>query len=245
MPSEISSKSSRVLAFATKHWFLTLAVSLLVVVLGWKSIWAFVTDPRVNPNPRQKIVIEGTFPFSAGVELRLVAGFSVENPACVSNDRLFGVIGTGGKNYKRFGYVLPIEKLPNDRYRTEFYVDHLQPGFCDWSYGSLTEDSYDPTLGPPRQRIQPLMSGFPLRVQRETMYCTHTTSKLPHLKGRRGFGCGPQFMDFPNSHTPSPYNPLISEYPGAAQLDFSMAHSPEPKGANDVGYRGNPTAAAR
>jgi hypothetical protein len=229
MPSEIPSKSSRVLAFAAKHWFLTLAVSLIVAILSWKSIWAFVTDPRVNPNPRQKIVIEGTFPFSAGVELRLVAGFSVENPTCVSNDRLFGVIGTGGKNYKRFGYVLPIEKLPNDRYRTEFYVDHLLPGFCDWSYGSLTEDSYDPRLGPHRPQIQPLMSGFPLRVQRETMHCAHSTYKVTAFKEKRGFSCGPRFSDSHNSHTPSPYNPMISEYPGAAQLDFSMDSLPTPQ----------------
>ena len=120
-------------AWCKKHWFVSGFLALMVVYAVVLQLY----KPSVNPNPKRKIVMSGTFPYDRGFELKLDLRFSTADPDCQETLLTLGLF-PAAKVKQRWQTDVPVKKIGENRYSAEIAFDHLLPGRCQWTYAGMT-----------------------------------------------------------------------------------------------------------
>lgn len=114
-------------SWVMRHKLLTLAGLFLLAALAHY----FVTRPVDNPQPQKKLVVQGSFPYDKGLELRVEATYYSESVNCRQTARAFFIFPQAEVAREAWRTV-PVLREGGNRYRFEFYEDAVLPGFCDW-----------------------------------------------------------------------------------------------------------------
>lgn len=123
--SDAASASSR--SWVMRHKLLTFAVAFLLAAL----LHYLVTRPVDNPQPQKKLLVQGSFPYDQGWDLRIEASYYSRNPTCRQTARAFFIFPQAEVAREAWRTV-PVVREVGDRYRFEFHEDAMLPGFCDW-----------------------------------------------------------------------------------------------------------------
>lgn len=110
-----------------RHKLLTFAAVFLLAALTNY----LVTRPEDNPQPKKKLLVQGSFPYEKGWDLRIKASYYSRNPTCRQTARAFFIFPQAEVTREAWRTV-PVVREENNRYRFEFHEDALLPGFCDW-----------------------------------------------------------------------------------------------------------------
>jgi hypothetical protein len=119
--------SAKTQSWMMRHKLLTLAS--LFVLAG--LVHYLVTRPVDNPQPQRKQIVQGSFPYDKGWELRIEASYYSNNPTCKQTARAFFFFPQAEVSREAWR-TIPVVREDGNRYRFEFYEDAIQPGFCDW-----------------------------------------------------------------------------------------------------------------
>jgi len=120
------------IAWCKKHWLFSGFLALVVVY----AVVLQLAKPSVNPDPKRKIVMSGTFPYDRGFELKLDISFSTANPDCDETLRTLGLF-PAAKVRQTWVTDVPVKKIGENRYSAEIAFDHLLPGRCQWTYAGM------------------------------------------------------------------------------------------------------------
>jgi hypothetical protein len=108
-------------------WVLLAAIVCVLYGYSW------LMTPSTNPNPREKILIRGVFPFDQGLELKFQEGYHTRNPICEYTARVFFFFPQA-KVSREIGLpLISVRRIADTKYETEIFRDRLSPGFCDWT----------------------------------------------------------------------------------------------------------------
>lgn len=105
--------------------------SFVAVFLVAALVHYLVTRPVDNPQPQKKLVVQGSFPYDRGLELRVEATYYSESVNCRQTARAFFIFPQAEVSREAWRTV-PVVREDGNRYRFEFYEDAMLPGFCDW-----------------------------------------------------------------------------------------------------------------
>lgn len=114
-------------SWVTRHKLLSLAAVFLLAAM----VHYLITRPVDNPQPQQKLVVRGSFPYDKGLELRVEAAYYSESVNCRQTARAFFIFPQAEVASEAWRTV-PVLREGGNRYRFEFYQDAVLPGFCDW-----------------------------------------------------------------------------------------------------------------
>jgi hypothetical protein len=149
-----------------RHWVITTIIILGLLFVGYR----WLMSPHINPDPKQKILIRGQFPFSQGLDLKLHVTYQSRNPICKQTVRVFWIIpATSTKVDRLSALYLPTRREGEDRYSAEVMLDHFFPGLCDWQYGGMGYGFSGGKIGP--SSITHGMSPFPVQKKTLTYVC--------------------------------------------------------------------------
>ncbi|MES2771294.1 MAG: hypothetical protein V4623_04845 [Pseudomonadota bacterium] len=128
--------AKRLKTWLRRHPFSSLLLALIVLYTLYTSIESWIMGPNINAHPQQKVVIEGSFPFGLGFDLILQPSYGSKNPSCKRTARAFLIFPMREVN-RRMVLPFSVQRLGNDRYRAEYFLDYVAPGFCDWQNTGL------------------------------------------------------------------------------------------------------------
>jgi hypothetical protein len=110
-----------------RHKLLTFAAVFLLAAL----VHFLVARPVNNPQPQKKLLVQGSFPYDRGWELKIEASYYSSNPTCRQTARAFFIFPQAEVTREAWRTV-SVMRDGGNRYRFEFYEDAVLPGFCDW-----------------------------------------------------------------------------------------------------------------
>lgn len=122
-----ASKSTKKRSWLMRHWLLSLAGLFLVAGL----FHYLIMHPVDNPRPQKRQIVQGSFPYDKGWELRIEASYYSNNPTCKQTARAFFLFPQAEVSREAWR-TIPVVREEGNRYRFEFYEDAMQSGFCDW-----------------------------------------------------------------------------------------------------------------
>lgn len=86
--------------------------------------------PDINPHPKEKLKIYGTFPFEKDLKLDMGLLFLTTNPKCDE-----GIFSAGPRFGQRFMKLFPVT-IKGGKYESDIYLDNYRSGACEWkAYG--------------------------------------------------------------------------------------------------------------
>jgi hypothetical protein len=124
---EPSVESADKRSWGVRHKLLTFAITFLLAA----AFHYLVTRPVDNPQPQKKLLVQGSFPYDKGLELRIDATYYSESVSCRQTARAFFIFPQAEVAHEAWRNV-PVVREGGNRYRFEFYPDAVLPGFCDW-----------------------------------------------------------------------------------------------------------------
>ena len=146
-------------------------VVLIAFVLGLVALYGakeWLFSPNINPNPTQRIVMHGSFPFDNGFSLQLQVSFTSNNPTCRQVERAFLIFAAANVD-RTIRFKTKIVKTGNSQYETDIYLDYVAPGFCDWQYSGM---SYNISGGPITHGLYSALGDIPKKTKMAIFQCS-------------------------------------------------------------------------
>jgi hypothetical protein len=106
-------------------------IAVLLVAILIHDLAARSDRPEDNPQPRQRRLVQGSFPYDRGWELRIETSHYSRNPACRKTAKAFFLFPQAEVTRQAWR-TLPVMRDGGNRYRFEFFDDAILPGECDW-----------------------------------------------------------------------------------------------------------------
>jgi hypothetical protein len=113
-------------------WLIVLAILALLTF----AVQHWMFTPLINPNPQQKVVVRGTFPYDQGWDLKITTSFYSSNPECKVAARAFFLFKAADVSRKVF-VDIPVTREGGNRYSFTYYEDYFTPGYCKWKQGFI------------------------------------------------------------------------------------------------------------
>lgn len=126
----VDTVAGRVWAWAMRHKVLS-GIGVLLVVILIHDLTAMSGRPQDNPQPMQRRLVQGSFPYDLGWDLRIEVSYYTRDPACKRTARAFGVFKQAEVTREAWR-TLPVVRDGGNRYHFEFFDDAILPGECDW-----------------------------------------------------------------------------------------------------------------
>lgn len=113
------------------RWWLLSLVSLAAVCV---SVSAWMQVPSLNPNPKNKVTLEGTFPYSKGLRAHAFLRVRSTSWVCESSNLLGRLFVSSRVQPRPTYHDIPLEFTPldGDRYRMTYFTDITLSGVCGW-----------------------------------------------------------------------------------------------------------------
>lgn len=98
------------------------------------SVSAWIQVPSLNPNPKNKVTLEGTFPYSKGLRAHAVLRVRSTSWVCESSNLLGRLFVSSRVQPRPTYHDIPLEFTPldGDRYRMTYFTDITLSGICGW-----------------------------------------------------------------------------------------------------------------
>lgn len=117
-------------SWVMRHKPLTFVAILLLAVLV-HDLTARSDRPEDNPQAQQRRLVQGSFPYDRGWDLRIEVSYYTHDPACRRTTRAFGIFRQAEVTRQAWR-TIPVVREGGNRYHFEFYDDAVLPGNCDW-----------------------------------------------------------------------------------------------------------------
>ena len=110
-----------------------LLASAAVLILAFLFINFSMRDgqPEDNPQPQQRRLVLGSFPYDRGWDLRIEASYYTNDPGCRRTARAFFIFPQATVTRQAWRSI-PVIREGGNRYRFEYYDDAILSGSCDW-----------------------------------------------------------------------------------------------------------------
>ena len=106
-------------------------IGLALLAVGTYTVRHLMFTPVINPNPQQKVVVRGSFPYDQGWDLRITTSFYSSNPDCKVAATAFFFFKAADVSREVF-VDIPVTREGDNRYSFTYYRDHFTPGHCKW-----------------------------------------------------------------------------------------------------------------
>jgi hypothetical protein len=106
-------------------------IGLVLLAAGTFAVQHWMFTPVINPNPQQKVVVRGSFPYDQGWDLKITTSFYSSNPDCKVAARAFFLFKAADVSREVF-VDIPVTREGDNRYSFTYYEDYFAPGHCKW-----------------------------------------------------------------------------------------------------------------
>ena len=154
-------------SWVMRHKLLTLVAIFLLAALAHY----LVTRPMDNPKPQKRLLVQGSFPYDRGWDLKIEASYYSRNPTCKQTARAFFLFPQSEVSREAWRTV-PVVRQQGNRYRFEFFEDAVLQGFCDWQLRFLNYSIFHDG----REIQGEAILGFPSRDDRIRYDCKSVSS---------------------------------------------------------------------
>lgn len=111
-------------------WFL----SLTLLAVGYANFVSWMLVPNLNPDPKNKVTLEGDFPYSKGLQVNAFLRVRSTTRICESSNLVSRLFVSSRIRPRPAYYDIPLEVTPleGDRYRLTYFTDITRSGICGW-----------------------------------------------------------------------------------------------------------------
>lgn len=106
-------------------------MALILLAVLATELFARADRLEDNPAPKQRRLVQGSFPYDRGWDLRIEVSYYTHDPACRRTARAFGVFKQAEVTRQAWR-TIPVVRDGGSRYHFEFFDDAVLPGSCDW-----------------------------------------------------------------------------------------------------------------
>ncbi len=112
-------------------WWL---LSLTLLAVGYASFVSWMLVPSLNPDPKNKVTLEGDFPYSKGLQVNAFLRVYSTTRICESSNLVGRLFVSNRVQPSPASYDIPLEVTPleGDHYRLTYFTDVTRSGICGW-----------------------------------------------------------------------------------------------------------------